>query len=331
MSRIGANYAFYALLTLFGLGIFLLFSLLNKIAPLTISHTIYFCQQTLNSLMFTLPHSLPPLFVLILFSVVLTGFLLLTIQLVKTRLFVKKILKNRIPNPRKIKNIAQGLSIINKIDVVKDQTYTSFCYGLINPRICISVHLIKKLSDEELKAVLIHESYHLENRDPFKILLSQVATSMFFFVPTIRDIQKYYTLSKEISADQLVVKTNGLKSLRMALLKIISNPQPTYLGVASIASSDDLEKRIRILTFKETAVIKISAIKLLLSSLVLLTALILLNMPVYAIENGEDSHSYFMCPFGGECVLSCKKEGIRNEIPFSDQNSYSPINYSINQ
>ncbi len=79
-----------------------------------------------------------------------------------------------------------------------------------NCNVCkISSNLIKSLSEGELKVVLLHESYHLKHRDPLKIILSQVATTMFFFVPILKDIHSHYALSKEISADLQANKTKG--------------------------------------------------------------------------------------------------------------------------
>ena len=76
-----------------------------------------------------------------------------------------------------------------------------------------------------------------------------------------------------------------------------------------------------------------------MSCFVFIFALVILNMPVYAIEDGNDNHSYFICPYGGECMLSCAEQGMMSEMPFSSQSSFTPksvssqaplINYSIN-
>ena len=105
----------------------------------------------------------------------------------------QKTLKNKVITPQKVNKIAKELGLVDKIDVVKTKSFSSFCYGFVKPRICLSLKLAKALNGRELKAVFIHETYHLKNRDPLKILLSQAATSMFFFVPTLRDIHNYYT------------------------------------------------------------------------------------------------------------------------------------------
>lgn len=307
-----ANRSFYILLTIFAGGLFILFSLLSKIAPLAISHTIYFCQKAISNILFTLPHSFPSLLVLILLLVVMIGFSLLSAKLVKTLVFIKRVLKNKVATPEKVYKIARKLNIVKEIDVVNDRKFSSFCYGFIKPRICLSLNLIRLLSEQELTAVMIHESYHLKHKDPLKIILSEVAASMFFFVPTLKDINNHYALSKEVAADHLAIQDKGGQDILSALMKVLNFSAPSFLGVASFANENSLEKRVEILTNPGGGLrIKISSIRLILSTVVFLSALALLNLPVYAVENGHDSHAYFICPF-------------------SSQKQFTPANYSPN-
>lgn len=324
-----ANKSFYLLFVMFALSLFILLSLLKKIGPLTISHTVYYCQKVMSDFMITLPHSFPPLLVLMLSLVALTGFLLFLFQVIKTQYFIQRLLKKRIRTPKIAKDLALELGIAKRITVVNDKKQISFCYGLLNPKICLSNTIVNSLNKNELKAVLIHESYHLKSRDPLKILLSQIASSMFFFVPTIKDIQRHYILTKEINADQLVINKNGTKHLKFALVKLLSNPVTSVSGVASFASSTDLEQRIKILAgvaIKNT--LNLSQIRLLLSFIVLGAALFLLNLPVYAVEDGMNDHELFMCPFGEECVVACQTQGISNDLFFSSKNNFSPLEIS---
>ena len=105
---------------------------------------------------------------------------------------------------------------------------------------------------------------------------------------------------------------------------------PTLSGVASFVSYNDLEQRINILANTKRLSLRISFVRLTMSLLVLVTALITLNMPVYAIEDNHETHSYFICPYGGECMLSCTKQGVMKEMPFSQDRIFTPANYSPN-
>lgn len=327
----GANKSFYTLLLISILLLLMVFGLLTKIIPLALAHTIYYCQAVLANIVFTLPHSFPSIFVLALSFVILVGVSSLVFQLSKTDLFVRKVLKNKVRTPKRLKDVVSQLGINHGLDVVGSKELSSFCYGYIKPRICLSTGLINSLNKGELKAVLLHESYHLKRSDPLKILLSQVAATMFFFVPTLRDFHRHYVLSKEIAADQLAIQDRGGQDIRSALMKVLNIPTPSFLGVASFANENSLEKRVEILTNPGGGLrIKISKIRLLLSTAVFLSALALLHLPVYAVENGHDSHTYFICPYGDECMMTCSMGDITKDLPFSSQKQFTPANYSAN-
>ena len=332
LSKLEANRAFYILFAIFAVGLFMLFSLVSKIAPLTFSHAVYYCQKAISNIFFTLPHTFPPLFIFALLSVFIIGFILLAFKLLRTYIFVGKIIKNRVLPPSAVRDLSFELGIIDRVDVVKNDCLSSFCYGLLKPRICVSLKLVKKLSKKELKAVLIHETYHLKNYDPLKILLSEIAASMFFFIPILKDIHNYYIHNKEIAADQLAIQSEQVKYLRSALIKILVSPAPAFSGVASFRSSEDLEQRINILTNNYKRGVKISLVRAVMSFAVFVLALVTLNLPVYAIEDSHETHSYFICPYGGECMLSCAKQGVMKEmpLPFSKDQIFTPANYSPN-
>ncbi len=326
---LGANRAFYLLFAVSMLLLILVFSLLTKVVPLTLDHVLYSCREAMSGLTISLPHSFPSVFVLMLFFIVLVGLSLLTYQVYKTKIFLRRILKTRIATPRIVNNIASELGISKQVDVVKNNTYSSFCYGLIFPRICLSLNLVNSLTDGELKAVLTHESYHLKNRDPLKILLSQVAISMFFFVPVLRDFHKYFILTKELAADQLAVRTKSTKDLKTALTKCLTSLTPTMSGIATFVSEGNLEQRVHALAVPNFKVgIELSLIKILLSLLILISAFGILNLPVHAMENGDGTHSYFIMSPTDNHMVSCIKESVTTEFPFSSEGTYSPLNYS---
>lgn len=324
-----ANKSFYTLLAISAFALLMVFGLLTKIVPLVVAHTIYYCQAKLSNIVFTLPHSFPSILVLALSLVILVGFSLLVFQLSKTAMFVRKVLKNKVKTPNKVRVITIELGIQDRLVVVKSRTLPSFCYGYIKPRICLSSSLIKSLSEGELKAVLLHESYHLKHRDPLKILLSQVAATMFFFVPILKDIHSHYALSKEISADQQAIKTNGLTKLRSALIKALNFSNPSLSGIAAFENESNLEKRIMVLTNrKDKFGLRISAVKLFISFLVFVFTFILLNLPVHAMEMEGNHHAYFICNYGDKCLLACSKGETTIEAPFSTEKPFTPADYS---
>lgn len=333
MSRtLGTNRAFYILLAVSLLLLFLVIRLFTKITPLASGHILYDCKEALEGLAITLPHSFPSLFILVLSGVVLIGILLLGYQYYKTRAFLNSILRGKTTTPKKIKDLISELGIKGKVIIVKDSAHSSFCYGLIFPKICLSLKLVNTLTRGELKAVLIHESYHLKNSDPLKILLSRVAVSTFFFVPILKDFYNYYSLSKELSADKLVVKSKSLTDLKSALSKALNNLIPNVNGVAAFAGADSLEQRVTALAAPHYKPgVKISFIKMAISIIVLSVAFGTLGLPIHAMENPDGTHSYYIMSQEDMQIASCLSENTTAEFPFSSEESFSPLNYSPKQ
>ena len=326
MIRLSANKAFYFLIVVSGLLVFLLLSLLTKIGPLTIEHALYSCKEAISGFSIWLPHSSPPLFVVVLLLIFLTGLIFLIYQIIKTRKFVNNLLLAKIKTPQRVNDIAKEIDILDKIVVVDTNSLTSFCYGLTLPKICLSLKIVEKLTDNELKAVLLHEKYHLQNRDPLKVLLSQVAISMFFFVPILKDFHKHYSYSKEIHADQIVSHTKYAKDLKSALLKTLTSTSPNLSGVAFFSGEGILEERVKALTTPNFKLgIQLSLSKILISFLVFAFSFLLLDLQVHAMENGDGSHSYFILSSEDDHLLFCDRENDTKDLPLDTPNLFSPV------
>lgn len=327
-----ANKTNIALLTVFILILASLVTLFLKTIPLTLAKAVYFCQKTFLSSAVILPHSATFSLLILLLFVFSAGLLVLIIQIVKTRFFLKEVIKDTVSLPRKLQLIAKNLKLKNKIDLIENDKPVSFCYGLLSPRICVSTGLIKSLTRNELKAVLLHERYHVENHDPLRIILGKTASLMLFFIPVLRDIEAHYIFSKEVTADEMAIQRGDKKSLVSALKKLLSPNTPSFYGIAAFASTDDLERRILHLTNRQgEKTINIKKRNLVLSTGILLTLFAVINAPVHAISMSETSmqsmsQSYFVCPFGGDCINSCKKDfELSNKNNFSKDLPYTPV------
>lgn len=323
-----ANKAFYIIFVFFLVSFLLLFSLLKKVVPLTVSHAVYYCQSLLANTSISLPHSLPSLLVILLLLVFSTGIFIFTIQIIKSRLLIVRLSKKKMPSSREIDVISKSLGIINRIDIVRDSRCLSFCYGFLKPRIILSSQLIKILTKEELKAVLIHENYHLKNFDPLKIMFGQIAASMFWFLPVIKDFHNHFIVLKEFSADQLVIDIQGSsRSLKLALAKVVDYSITPASGIILFTSVKGLEARILHLTDKkEKPRFKMSVMRLIVSSFIIIFIFMFLNTPIYAIEIGVNTHAYLICPTSSSCngISSCSKvQGIEENL-FSSQPMFTP-------
>ncbi len=252
---------------------------------------INLCQKTFAAV--------TPFVMIFTIILLLFGFITLLVQFIKTKLYLQRRLSKKIPLPLRVKRMASDLNLIGKVDIVKDDAKFSFCYGLIKPRICISSSLMQSISDNQLQVVLLHESYHVKNYDPLKIILGQSISVMFFFIPVIGEIQRYHLFSKEIVADEMAIKNVNRHSLISVLSKILSADLPRFSGVATLANLEDLEKRILILSGKEVrTAFRPTFLGAFLSILAVIFSLIIVNTPVYA------DYSVAYCKAEKEAIMS---------------------------
>ncbi len=121
----------------------------------------------------------------------------------------------------------------------------SFAFGLLTPRVAISLGLIEGVSGEELRAVLEHEHYHVCNLDPLKVVLVQALSAAFFFLPALDALRARYLAGRELAADRRAVRACGRRPLIGALLKVVRGPDWSELeGVAAIGGPELLDVRV---------------------------------------------------------------------------------------
>lgn len=125
----------------------------------------------------------------------------------------------------------------DKVHLVDLETPFCFSAGFISPRVYLSRYIVESLAPEELEALLLHEKYHVENRDPLKILLGQIVTSALFFIPILKVMFKRYLIEKEVAADQSAIKYQGhSRGIAGALFKMSGQK---FMAVRTAANAGD--------------------------------------------------------------------------------------------
>lgn len=152
--------------------------------------------------------------------VAVTGFTLIR-QWRATQRLLSALALYRVPVPPRLARIAREVGLEDRIDCVSGIVVAPFCYGFVQPRVCVPTVLLDILDDAELRAVLCHEGYHARNRDPLKIWLSRALARGVYFLPLAGDLRDSYLAAKEIAADETMVQTDELP-LASALVKMLS-------------------------------------------------------------------------------------------------------------
>lgn len=128
---------------------------------------------------------------------------------------------------------------------VGDSARYAFTYGLWRPRIAISSGLVSALGPDELLAVLYHEGYHVEHRDPLKVLAFRTWAAAFFLMPMIGAVLRRLLARQELAADRLAMRHCDVGSVAGALLKAVDGPRPAPgAAVAAMAGAAVLEARV---------------------------------------------------------------------------------------
>ena len=71
------------------------------------------------------------------------------------------------------------------IIVISHPAPIAITMGFLRPKIVLSTGLISLLDSDELKAVVYHEMFHKENRDPLKIFLIELCSSTIRYIPIL--------------------------------------------------------------------------------------------------------------------------------------------------
>ena len=242
--RPGADGPFYALVIL-GLGLLAgLAGFIVRYAPAVVERATDACMTVAESAAtmgtaLIVPWSM---------TSIIVGFAVVTVvwQLVATRLLMRSLLANRLPAPAFLTEAAARAELPD-IDFVADERAFAFCYGVLNPRVCVSSGLVELLSPIEMHAVLLHERHHLVSRDPLKVLVSRALGMGLFFLPAAHDLRDRYLVDKEIAADASAAEAVSSEiPLASALLKLLSQgDQGLPATVADIGAFNVTEERIQ--------------------------------------------------------------------------------------
>ncbi len=180
--------------------------------------------------------------------IVLLALFSLVRQWVVTRRLLGQLLARRLEAPPSLAALARRLRLDDRLDYVDDDSAYAFCYGLLDPRICVSRGLVDLLEAQELEAVLRHERHHLLHRDPLKILLSRALAAGLFFLPVAGELRNRYLAVKEITADEVTTHGGDRNKvvLASALVKLIkAAPQSWPEGLAAIGSFNVTQERVQ--------------------------------------------------------------------------------------
>ena len=197
-------------------------------------------------------------------------------QLFATAVLIRSLVARKVSLPRAVLDAAAGLDLDGRVDVVADERPFSFCYWFLRPRVCLSMGLVRRLDRDELRSVLLHERYHLRHRDPLRLVVARYFAAGLYVVPVVDELLGFYTLQKEIAADEEAVRVQGVSSLASALYKLLPDADDVSLGLlVPVSSLSVTEARIDQLVAGRQIGLGLSPVSIVLSGGALLAAAVL--------------------------------------------------------
>jgi Zn-dependent protease with chaperone function len=145
----------------------------------------------------------------------------------------------------KLEKVAQQLGLMGKVHLLDSRDYICFCACSISPQIYVSLAVVEKLTSIELEALLLHERYHIKNRDPLKIFLGELIVSSMLFMPVLKDLFQRYLIRKEIAADQQAIRYQGShRGIISTLQKLLQKPSDAGSIRLAVSGTESLRHRI---------------------------------------------------------------------------------------
>ncbi|MEO8351406.1 MAG: M56 family metallopeptidase, partial [Chthoniobacteraceae bacterium] len=120
--------------------------------------------------------------------------------------------------------------------------------GILRPRVLLPTSLHARLSDEELRFVLLHECLHLRRHDLAAMWLLTIARVIHWFNPFVWLAERMARTDAELACDEAVLRHDeapeayGQTLLRLA--QSVPRPRPALFGVGIVEGRSDLRIRI---------------------------------------------------------------------------------------
>lgn len=170
-------------------------------------------------------------------------------QIWRTRRVIRQLLHVAQPSDSAWLARLVGAGLAGRVDLIQTPVPLAFCYGFIQPRVCISTGLVALLAPDALAALLWHEYYHLLRGEPLRMALGRAWTAMFFFLPLAQAFYSRYLVAKEIDADRYACAQQGSPAALATALYVLLDwpegpPDPAVPRATGAGATDALAERV---------------------------------------------------------------------------------------
>jgi beta-lactamase regulating signal transducer with metallopeptidase domain len=206
--------------------------------------------------------------------------------------------------------LLKKIDLVNKVVTIQSKKPFAFCFGVNSPKIFISTKLISISTRIELKAILLHEKYHLEHRDALTLLVAHTLESLFPFFPILSDLILAFRTERELLADKAAINGSTRGNLISVFKKLLRYERTTeeYSFVPAIVDNRTLDVRIRAVTQNKQYRHAFSLKNIFVSLFSLSMIIFFVITPVKALELHQDGQDVMvLCSNTQGCTTYCKQ------------------------
>lgn len=124
--------------------------------------------------------------------------------------------------PAQIRQTIENCSSVRRVKIcISREMRVPAAVGFFRPAILFPEWTWNELSEDDMRAVILHEFAHLERRDDWTNLAQKVIAALFFFHPAVWWIDRRLAIEREIACDELVLaKTGNRQAYARCLLSL---------------------------------------------------------------------------------------------------------------
>lgn len=174
------------------------------------------------------------------------GGVLVALRIINTAIHNRRVLRASLPADPRLADAMRQVAAAQKwppLPIVISSAATSpALFGIRCPRILFPPHLADRLSDAELRWVLLHELAHYMRKDLWSLSLLQWAAALHWFNPLAWLALRLGRIDTEVACDELVLRRSAQaapEDYGAALLKVLGSQPPAAFVAASLGIVED--------------------------------------------------------------------------------------------
>lgn len=158
----------------------------------------------------------------------------------RTRSVTRRLLAGQEPAPERLALAAAEAGIAGRVDLVRCRQPEVFVHGLRRPRVLMTTGGLDALTQEELAAVMHHESHHVQRRDPLRLTFVHAMSRALFIFPLVADLGRQLATATELEADRRAIHNVGRIQLAGALSRFLGADRLAAAPGVSLQQTDEL-------------------------------------------------------------------------------------------